>query len=197
MAADYGQLAENLRWFYDFTGKVVLFVGGGRKATARSLHQSQEADCHDRDVESLIELKTNVATGVRGSVVVVVPTFEEVTWGGDVVYFEFCLHEMADPQKALTHARSLAADIVVLDHLPDSDWVFHVAEEDKVRRSTEAIERFGVRRRATFRGEQRFRNHAELLTEVTVQGAIALERAQRFAGALNIVIPMTYELALL
>ena len=32
---------------------------------------------------------------------------------GDVVYFEFCLHEMDDPAKALIHAKSLAPDIVV------------------------------------------------------------------------------------
>jgi hypothetical protein len=32
---------------------------------------------------------------------------------GDTVYFEFCLHEMDDPEYALIHAKSLAPDIVV------------------------------------------------------------------------------------
>jgi hypothetical protein len=133
---------------------------------------------------------------LQNSVEVVRSCFQDVTLGGDVVYFEFCLHEMDDVQKALSHARTLAPDIVVYDHLPGSDWVFHAAEEDKVRRSAEAMKRFGVRRRERFCTEQCFRDHAELLAKATVQGAIAIQRAQRFAGATSIAIPMRYELAL-
>jgi len=59
------------------------------------------------------------------------------------------------------------------------------------------MERFGVRRRETFRTEQRFRDYRELLAKVSVQGAVAMERAGRFVGATDIVIPMSYELALL
>jgi hypothetical protein len=91
----------------------------------------------------------------------------------------------------------LAPDIVVFDHLVDSDWVFYAAEGDKVRRRADAMKRFGVRRRETFRTEQRFRDYAELLAKVTVQGAVTIQRAQHFAGATNIVIPMSYELAVL
>src|ERR1017187_10295006 len=61
--------------------------------------------------------------------------------------------------------------------LPGSEWVFCGAEEDKVRRSAEAMERFGVRRRETFRTEQRFRDHAGLLAKVTVQGATAIQES--------------------
>jgi len=81
---------------------------------------------------------------------VVSAKFEEVALSGKVVYFEFCLHEMADPMKALAHARTLAPDIVVLDHSPGSAWAFHAAEEEKVRRSSEAMERFGIHRRENF-----------------------------------------------
>jgi hypothetical protein len=41
--------------------------------------------------------------------------------------------------------------------------------------------------RQTFGTEQRFRDHAELLAKVTVQGAMATLRVQRFASATNIV----------
>ena len=108
-----------------------------------------------------------------------------------------CLHEMIDPEKALEHARTLASDVVVYDHLPDSDWAFYAAEEDKVRRSSETTNRFGIRRCERFRTEQRFRDHAELRAKVAEQGPVAIERTQRFAGTTNIVIPMTYQLALL
>lgn len=198
MAADYGQLAENLRCFYDFTDKVVLFIGAGGKQLLDPTLKTTRVIAIDRDVQALRELKTNIAAkGLQDSVDVVGTDFEDVTLCGDVVYFEFCLHEMRDPQKALTHARTLAPDIVVFDHLPDSDWVFYTAEENKVRRSTEAMKLFDVRRRMTFHTEQHFRNHAELIAKVAVQGAMAIERTRRFEGVANIVIPMSYALVLL
>jgi hypothetical protein len=80
----------------------------------------------------------------------------------DVVYFEFCLHEMNDPCLALTHAQSLAPNPVVFDHSAGSEWAFHAAEDNKVRRSSEAVQNFGTRRRVTRLTVQHFRNHAEL-----------------------------------
>ena len=104
---------------------------------------------------------------------------------------------MADPRKALTHARNLARDIVVFDHSPDSEWIFYGAEEDKVRNSAQTMERCGLRRCERFHAEQRFADYAELLAKVGPQGPVAVQRVQRFAGATNIVIPMRYELNLL
>jgi len=69
-----------------------------------------------------------------------------------------------------------------------------LGDTHKVYRSTEAIERFGVRRHETFCTERRFRDHAELLAEVSVKRGCG--NAARFAGGMNIVIPMNYELAL-
>jgi hypothetical protein len=45
--------------------------------------------------------------------------------------------------------------------------------------------------------KQQFRDYTELLAKVSPQGPLAIERAQRFAGATDIVIPMKYELNLL
>jgi ubiquinone/menaquinone biosynthesis C-methylase UbiE len=198
LATDYGKLTENLQHFYDFTGKVVLFVGAGGRQLLDSSIRTKKLIAIDENAQSLKELEANIAAkGMQDSVQVVGSRFEDVAARADVVYFEFCLHEMDDPQQALSHARALAPDMVVFDHLPGSEWVFYGAEEDKVRRSGEAMERFGVRRRETFRTEQRFRDYDELLAKVSVQGATAIDRAQRFAGSTNIVIPMTYELVLL
>jgi hypothetical protein len=104
---------------------------------------------------------------------------------------------MEDPEKALVHAKSLAPDIVVYDHSPGSEWIYYGAEEDKVAHSAAVMKRFGIRRRQTFEAEQRFRNYAELLLKVSPQGPSAIERVQRFVGATNIAIPMSYELDLL
>jgi hypothetical protein len=198
VATDYRKLTENLSRFYDFTNKVVLFVGAGGRQLLDPGIKTRKLIAIDKDAEALRELNATIAAkGMQDSVQVVGADFEDVTLSGDVVYFEFCLHEMAHPHVALTHARTLAPEMVVFDHLPGSDWSFYAAEEDKVRRSAEAMERFGVRRRQTFRAEQRFQDHAELLAKVGVQGPLAIQRAQRFAGETNIVIPMSYMLALL
>ena len=198
MATDYAKLSENLSRFYDFTGKVVLFVGAGGRQLLDPAAPVRKLIAIDKDVEALRELEEYlVAKGLQDSVEVIGASFEEVAVHGDVVYFEFCLHEMADPEKALMHAKSLAPDIVVYDHSPGSEWIYYGAEEDKVARSSAVMEHFGIRRRQAYHCEQRFSNYAELLTKVQPQGPAAVERAQRFAGATDIVIPMNYELNLL
>lgn len=123
--------------------------------------------------------------------------FKEAGLLSDVVYFEFCLHEMVDPGATLSHAKTLAPDIVAFDHSRDSPWSFYAAESEQVARSSMAMEGFGVRRRQTVCVEQRFRDYAELCAKLAVQGPLAMERVQKFAGMKDIVIPMTCQLVLL
>ena len=132
LATDYAQLTENLLRFYDFTNKVVLFVGAGGRQLLDPSAGTKKLIAIDQDVEALRELAANVAAkGIQDSVEVVGSKFEDVALSGDVVDFEFCLHEVADPQKALTHAKNLARDIVVFDHSPGSEWIFYGAEESR------------------------------------------------------------------
>jgi len=196
MATDYAKLRDDLGRFYDFSDKVVLFIGAGGRQLLDPTIPVKGLVAIDRDTEALRGLRAEVAA--KGLPVEVLGArFEDVDRRGDVAYFEFCLHEMEDPAAALAHAKALATDVVVFDHSAGSEWVTFGAEEDKVARSAAALERFGLRRRARFRAEQRFASHAELLAKVAPQGPVALERAGRFAGARDIVIPMDYELDLL
>jgi len=198
LAVNYRELSGNLCRFYDFTDKVVLYVGAGGRQLLDPSTRTKKLIAIDQDSQSLPEFKRAVASqGLWNSIEIVESRFEEVKSFGDVAYFEFSLHEMSDPEKALSHAATLAPEMVVFDHLPGSEWAFCTAEEDKVSRSTEAMERFGVRRRVTFHTEQRFQHYEELLAKISGQGRVAIERAQRFAGATDIVIPMAYHLALL
>jgi hypothetical protein len=198
MAVDYRELSANLLRFYDFGGKVVLYVGAGGRQLLDPAIQARKLVAIDRDAKALDKLRTEAAERrARNSVEVIASSFEQVSLRGDVVYFEFCLHEMDDPMQALVHARALAPDSVVYDHSPGSEWSFYGAEEDKVRRSAEAMARFGIRCRESFYAEQRFGDHAELAAKLSSQGPLALERARRCAGATNIAIPMPYELVLL
>ncbi len=198
MATDYAKLTQNLGRFYDFRGKVVLFIGAGGRQLLDPSTPTRKLIAIDRDADALLELKANIATqGRQDSVEVIGAGFEEITTPGDVVYFEFCLHEMDDPEKALVHAKALAPDLVVYDHSAGSEWSYYAAEEDKVAHSSATMERFGIRRRQMFYAEQRFANLSELIAKVGPQGPLAVERAQRFTGATDIVIPMSYELNLL
>ena len=198
MATDYLSLSRNLSRFYDFADKVVLYVGAGGRQLLDPAVRFRKWLAIDKDAAALRKLKAEItAKGLQDSVEVIDASFEEVAFPGDVVCFEFCFHEMDDPAAVLTHAKTLAPDIVVYDHSVGSDWIYLGAEEDKVVRSAAAMERFGIRRRERFLAEQRFGSFDELLAKVASQGATAIERAQRFAGASEIVIPMAYELNLL
>jgi hypothetical protein len=198
LPTDYAKLSENLSKFYNFTNKVVLFIGAGGRQLLDPATTTKKLIAIDRDVEALRDLKARVtAQGLQDSLEVIGASFEEIAAHGDTIYFEFCLHEMDDPEKVLLHAKSLAPDIVVYDHSPGSEWIYYGAEEDKVARSSAVMHRFGIRCRQTFEAEQRFTNFAELLAKVSPQGPLAVDRIQRFAGTANIVIPMTYELNLL
>lgn len=198
MAADYARLIAQLRSFYDFAAKTVLLVGAGGGQLLDPTVQPRKLIAIDHDRAALAELEKRVAANsMQDFVDVVCAQFEEVALSGNVVYFEFSLHEMADPMKALVHARTLAPDIVVFDHSPGSAWAFHAAEEEKVSRSSDALERFGIRRRETFRTQQTFRDYSQFLAKMSTQGPVAIERALEFAGATAITIPMDCHLALL
>ncbi len=198
MATDYVKLAADLSRFYDFSDKVVLYIGAGTRQLLDPATPTKSLVAIDKDEEVLGELKARIAAEHWGErIKSLAADFLDINLRGDVVYFEFCLHEMEDPERALAHAKSLATDVVVYDHSPGSEWVFYCDEDHKVACSTAAMRRLGVRRRQTFTDVQRFADHAELLAKVASQGATAVDRASRFAMAQNIVIPMSYELDLL
>lgn len=187
MAANYQMLVQQLTDFFAFDDKTVLYVGAGGGRLLGPAARTKRLIAIDRDAASLASVNLEK----------VVAEFEDVQIAGDVVYFEFCLHEMKNPLKALQHARTLAPDIVVFDHAPDSKWAFFGVEEELVKRSAAAMKQFGIRDSRALHAEQHFRDHAELLARVKGQGEVAIARAQRFQGMTDISIPMDCELVLL
>ena len=198
MAADYEQMVQNIRQFYSFSGKKVLAVGAGGGPLTDLVLEARKLIVIDKDSAAIRQWEARViADGLQSRVDIVHADFCETSPRGDVVYFEFCLHEMNDPGQALRHAFTLAPEVLIFDHLPDSEWAFHAAEEDKVRRSTDALAEFTCARHQAFRTEQRFPQYQQLLDKVSCQGEVALERAERYRGMTEIAIPMTYGLTLL
>ena len=80
LATDYAKLSENLCRFYDFTGKVVLFIGAAGRQLLDPSAQTRKLIAIDKDVEALRELKASiVAKGLQDSVEVIGdPRFESV-----------------------------------------------------------------------------------------------------------------------
>ncbi len=197
MAADYKQMEQNFRQFYDFSGKTVVGVGAGGGPFTDLVCESKKLIVIDKDPAAIRQWEARIAAGgLKDRVDIVHADFCATSPRGDVVYFEFCLHEMDDPAETLRHALTLAPEVLVFDHLPDSEWAFQGAEEDKVGRSTDALADFHCVRHQAFRGEQRFQNYQQLLDKVSPQGALALQRAERYRDAAEIAIPMTYGLTL-
>jgi hypothetical protein len=103
-------------------GKVILYVGAGGAQPLIPDVRIKKVIAIDSSAEALVKFESNFAARHKPECVsVLASAFENVVLSGDVAYFEFCLHEMADPYGALVHARALAPDIVVFDHLPDSE----------------------------------------------------------------------------
>jgi hypothetical protein len=198
MVVNRSELTANLTRFYDFNGKAALYVGAGGGQLLGPASGVRKLVAIDSDAESLRGFRNEAKTKWAGIPIQFVPRgFESVDARADVVYFEFCLHEMAHPIKALAHAHSLAPDIVVMDHLPESEWIFYGAEETQVLRSTKTIESFGIRRRESLRTQQRFKDYQELAARLAEAGGKSLQRSLPLKGAKDITIMMDYGLFLL
>lgn len=198
MATDVGEILANLNAFYDFEDKSVIHAGAGGGTLIGYAAKAREVLAVDPDHAAVEELRESVRKeGLAGRFQVVQGVLESVSATADVVFLEFCLHEMEDPGVVLVHAHSLAPEVLVIDHLPHSPWSWYTCETEKLERSWSAIQDLAVLRRASFVATQRFKDHAELLARLQVLGEPVLSRIEKFAGRRDIEIEMPYGMALL
>ncbi len=198
MATDIAKLLGNLFDFYDFSGKTVVSVGAGG---GQFIEYGRPARCLfavDNSREALDKLEDSLSrSDLRQKFTLVLSDFDRCGQKGDVVVFEFCLHELPDPAAALEHARSLAGDVLVLDHLPESPWIYYATEENKAVGSWRALRSLPLRKFQKYETFQFFKDYEELRRKVEVMGEAAIVRIKPFLGRTDISIPMSYGFALI
>lgn len=197
MATDVEAIIANLVAFYDFSGKRVIHVGAGGGQLIGYAHRARHVTAVDPDAQAIERLRERLTGELATKFTIVQGDFCAMRLTANVVLFEVCLHEIADPVKALECAARTAPDIVVIDHLPESEWSWYACETEKLEVSWGAVETRGVRRRAPFEAQQRFRDYEELLGKLGGLGEEATRRMGTFEGRRDIVIPMPYGIALL
>lgn len=198
MATDIAAILRNLESFCDFADKSVLHVGAGGGQFIGYAAKARSVLAVDPDPAAVALLETAIRDlGLEDRLTVVQREFESVEARVDIVFFEFCLHEMDDPAAALLHARSVAPEILVLDHEPASPWAWYTCETEKAERSWASVRRGPIVRESTFEAVQRFRDYSELHAKIQPLGAPALARIRKFEGRRDIGIEMGYAVALL
>jgi hypothetical protein len=198
MATDVGAILSNLESFYDFVDKSVLHVGAGGGQIIGYAVSARSVLAVDSDSAAVVLLETAIRDhDLEDRFTVVQREFAAVEAQADVVFFEFCLHEMDDPAGALLHARSVAPEILILDHEPQSPWAWFTCETEKAERSWASVRRHPVVREATFKAVQDFGDYSELRTRLQPLGAPALARIRKYEGLRDISIEMGYAVALL
>ena len=197
MTTDTRKIAIDLAAFYDFGGRTVIDVGAGGGQLIDYAAGARKVIAVDNDAAALARLADRVRErGLDDVFALVNQDFLDVTTTADVVLFEFCLHLMTAPERALAHARGLASDVVVIGHAPGSPWSWSAAEEGGVEAAWKAVERAGIRRQRDVTALQHFSDYAELETKLAGSGPDSLLRIQARRGQADITIPMPYRLAL-
>jgi ubiquinone/menaquinone biosynthesis C-methylase UbiE len=198
MATDIEAIIRNIEPCYDFTGKSVIHVGAGGGQFVGYAGRTRKVLGVDPDPGAVERLKQVIREkGLESRFSALQGDILTVTARADVVFFEFCLHEIADPRAALRHARTLAPETLVVDPAPGSTWAWYLCEAEKVQRGWAAAEESRLALDRRFEGVQRFHDHAELLAKVQVLGESVIRRIEEFRDRRDFTIDMPYRVALL
>jgi len=198
MATDVKALLENIESFYDFRDKAVVHVGPGAGELIGYGRSARSVVAVDADPEAVRRLGVALREqDLLGRVILFRGDLGAVRVRGDVVFFDFCLHEMADPDGALRHARTLAPEVLVADAAPASRWAWYLGDEARVEHAWEIAGRFSIARDRTFMGAEQFHDYAELLARVRTRGEPTLGRIEEFKGREGLAIQMPYRVALI
>jgi len=198
VAIDVQKIIKNLLSAYDFSGRTIIAVGGGGGQFIEYGRSARQILALDNDAEELRKLRENLKkAGLEDRFTPILGDFFEARLKGDGVLFEFCLHEMPDPKAAVRHAQTMAPDVIIIDHWPDSVWSYYTGEDRKVAGSWAALESFSLRKRQKYDAVHFFRDYDELYKKLKDQGEPSLSRIEKFRSQKDISIPMSYSIAVI
>jgi ubiquinone/menaquinone biosynthesis C-methylase UbiE len=198
MATDVKKIINNLLNFYNFDDQIILSIGAGGGQFIEYGQNSQHIFAIDNDNKALIKLKKAVQTRqLEDKYTLLNLDFFEVWNKADVVFFEFCLHEIKDPKAAINHALILAPNILIIDHWPGSEWSYIVDEKEKTEKSWKVIKTFEIKKVKHYTSSQFFNDYEELYSKVKSQGARTIKRINQYRDKKKFTISMSYGLVLL
>ena len=198
MATDVNVIIANLLSFYNFNNQTIISVGAGGGQFIEYARSAKKVYAVDNDRKALNRLNDNlIKTNLADKFTLIHNEFEQVNLTGDVVLFEFCLHEMEDAEASIIRALTMAPAVVISDHSPNSEWAFFVGEEQKVANSWKAVERFNLKKHQVYDSFQHFADYEELFQKVKGQGDDVIKRISKFANQSCFEIPMSYGFVLI
>lgn len=198
MATNIKVIEKNIQSLYDFNDKSVIQIGAGGGQLIGCAKNAKSVIAVDNDptaVEKLrIVLKENEQP-IRISIIE--GTIDSISQNADIVFFEFCLHEIDDPEKAIQQSLNLAPEVLVVDHHPDSSWAWYTCETQKATQSWSAVEKYSIIQKESFKSIQYFSDYSDLYSRLASLGDLAIKRIQKFESQNNIEIEMKYSIALI
>jgi hypothetical protein len=198
MATDTKDIIKRLTKFYCFENKTIISVGAGGGQLIEYGRSAQKVFALDCDCRAITSLREQLKTaGLEEKFKPILGDFFHTTFTGDTVLFEFCLHEMVDPAAAIKRAQQIAPDVLIIDHLPKSEWAYYAAEETKVEASWKALRSFPFAKYKEVTAVQAFNHYEDICNKLRIQGRESMERIRRFVAERNFSIPMPYAMALI
>ncbi|MBP7461682.1 MAG: hypothetical protein KBA26_10375 [Candidatus Delongbacteria bacterium] len=198
MAVNIDEMINNLLEFYSFDNKTIISVGAGGGQFIEYGRRSKRVIAIDNSLPALTALEKALQSKcLTDKFTLIHSDFYQTDVKGDVVLFEFCLHEMEDSIRAIDHALTMAPCVVVSDHWPESEWAYIADEREKVIHSWGGLERFTFQKIQRYDTHHYFLDYQELLMKVKVQGETSIRRIESYRGRINITIPMSYGFAMI
>lgn len=198
MATDINIIEKNIRSIYDFHNKTVIQVGAGGGQLIGCAKDAESIIAVDNDPSAIEKLKIVVEeNGKSEKISIKEGTIDSVNQQADVVFFEFCLHEINEPEKAICQALNLATEVLIVDHQPDSAWAWYTCETQKATQSWSDVEKYSLFQKKSFKAIQYFSEYSELYARLAPLGDLAIKRIQKFESQNDIEIDMFYSVALL
>jgi predicted RNA methylase len=198
MATDIKKMIDNLLNFFDFNNQTVISVGAGGGQFIEYGRIAKRVIAIDNDKEALSKLKDSLLKShLRDKFMLINTDFYLAKMQGDIVMFEFCLHEMKDAEAAIKHALTMAPTVLINDHWPNSEWAYIVDEKEKVITSWEAVKHFNVKKTQRYDTVQFFHDYDEVYQKVRIQGENSINRIGQYKNKKDFTIPMSYGFALI